>query len=269
MDPHRFSAFTDEIVSNLAADRRVLGVVALGSTAATERAPDPFSDHDLWVVTVDGAGAELRDDRSWLPTPDRIVVHAVESPHGRQIVYDDGHLVEVAVFDDSELEVARVNAFRVLDDRGGITDRVAAMADRTRRETTGEDPRRLLGRFVAQLTIGVNRAGRGELTSANQLIRGAATLTLTHLVATVAGESADVLDDLDPARRFEQVFPDIAHEIESAVRLAPIDAADALVNIARPHVDDLVGGREAIDVIAVTIERCRSGPRTDRTPGFR
>ncbi len=263
MNPERYAAFTEAIVSSLRDDHRVLAVVALGSTAGTDRDPDEWSDHDLWIVTVDGAAPELRDDRTWLPDPERIVVHVVETIHGRQVVYDDGHLVEIAVFDDRELEIAAANAHRVLLDRDGVAERVRAIADRTTDAAADEDPRRLLGRFVAQLTIGLNRAARGETTSANQLVRGAATRTLAHLVALLAEpEERAGLDDLDPARRFELAFPEVATDIEAAVRLDPIGAAEALVAIARPRIRALAGADAAIGAVTATIDRCRGGRST-------
>ena len=56
MEPPDIEAFTEGLVATLTADGRVLGLVALGSMAATDRSPDVWSDHDFWVVVVPGTG---------------------------------------------------------------------------------------------------------------------------------------------------------------------------------------------------------------------
>ena len=40
----------------------------------------------------------------------------VETEHGRNIIYDDGHLIECAVLKLSELEITRANDYRVAVD---------------------------------------------------------------------------------------------------------------------------------------------------------
>ena len=126
------------------AERRsdVLGVVALGSTAATDHRPDRYSDHDLFVVTVDGAAQALRDDVGWLPDAHRIALCHTETRHGRGVVYDDGHLVEIAVFEPGELHVCRVNAFRVLHDTGDVAAWITALASTTTASPGRGRPRR-------------------------------------------------------------------------------------------------------------------------------
>ena len=83
-----------------------------------------MSDHDVFVVTTDGVAGPRAYDLSWLPAAERIVLVFPETVHGRGVVYDDGHLVELAVFDNHELELARVNVYRVFLDRAGIADRL-------------------------------------------------------------------------------------------------------------------------------------------------
>lgn len=59
----------------------------------------------------------MRSTSSWLPHAERIALWFPETPHRCKAVYDDGHLVEYAVFTPDELQVARVNDYRVLLDR--------------------------------------------------------------------------------------------------------------------------------------------------------
>ena len=82
MDAATYRRFTDELTARAAGNSEVVGLVALGSMAGTVRAPDEWSDHDLWVVATDDAASELRDDPSWLPDPHRIVLFYQETSSG-------------------------------------------------------------------------------------------------------------------------------------------------------------------------------------------
>ena len=105
MDADAYDDYTRRLVRWAERRSDVLGVVALGSTASTDHRPDRYSDHDLFVVTVNGAAQALRDDVGWLPDAHRIALCHTETRHGRGVVYDDGHLVEIAVFEPGELHV--------------------------------------------------------------------------------------------------------------------------------------------------------------------
>ena len=67
MNPADYRRFLAELTVWADAHPDVLGLVALGSTAGTTHQPDEWSDHDVWLVTVDGTAAGLRDDSR---TPD-------------------------------------------------------------------------------------------------------------------------------------------------------------------------------------------------------
>lgn len=228
MDERRYERFTDELVRRLGGDDRVVGLVALGSMAATSHPPDEWSDHDFWVITHDGRAPDLRGDTSWLPEASEVVLVVHETRHGRSAIYADGHLAEFAVFDERELHVARANAHRVLLDHGDVHERMQQLADRTTREAGSvADP---FGVLLTQLTIGANRFARGERLSAHHLVRGEAVRTLIRLL-TGRGDHPTT-DNLDPVRRFEQRSPDLATEIEDAtVRPIPV-AAERLLSIA-------------------------------------
>lgn len=101
----------------------MLGLVAVGSMAS---GPDPWSDHDFLVIAEPGATEALRTDPTWLPHHERLVLHFRETGHGVKAVYDDGHLVEFAVFAPDEIGLALMNRTRVLLDRADVTARVAA-----------------------------------------------------------------------------------------------------------------------------------------------
>lgn len=263
MDPADYDRFTADVVARSRADDRIIGLVALGSMAATDRAPDEWSDHDFWVVTVDGAADAVRAETGWLPRSDHVVVSFSETAHGRSVIYADGHLVEYAVFDDHDVEIARANAYRVLFDGCNLDARMQAMVERTIAERHADDPTGAdrLGLFLAQITIGVTRHGRGELLSAHELVRGRAARTLADLLASfVDPDVAGRRDNLDPSRRFEQASPSLADDIDDALNSPTLECAQSLLSIARRELSGRVAAATAaaFGAVQATIDRARS-----------
>lgn len=208
-----YHAFKEQLAATLTADPRILGLVALGSMAERNgRSPDRFSDHDFFVITQDAEA--LRGTKEWLPHADRIALWFRETPHGCKAVYDDGHLVEYAVFSPDELQLARVNDYRVLLDRERIEERMAALASRT---DAPPDRTWLEGMFLSHALVASQRARRGELASARWMLAHA----MRFLVQLLGGGP----DNLDPLRRFDH------HALEQAMRLGPSSAAAALIDL--------------------------------------
>jgi hypothetical protein len=202
---------TDELVRTLTADPRVVGIVALGSMSARGRQPDRYSDHDFFVIAE--AAEELRGSAEWLPQRERLALWFRETPHGCKGIYDDGHLVEYAVFTPGELSIARANDYRVLLDRERIEERMAAIV--VPAET--HDPIWLHGMFLSNLLVASQRAQRGELASARWMLAHA----MRHLITLLGGGD----DSLDPLRRFHH------YALEQAMRLGPASAARALLDV--------------------------------------
>jgi len=235
-----FMRFSDRLRQNLAARADVLGLVFMGSAAARERV-DEWSDHDFAVVTVDGAEERLRDDLSWLPDRDEAALAVREEHDGLKVVYDDGHVLEFGVTSVAGLSSWYANAYEVVLDRGGVAEAFARVAARPKPSQSAR-PNRELGLFVALLIIGVGRFRRGEVLVASQLVR---TYAVGHLVTAwrLLRPSADRdrLDDLDPFRRFEQVYSAAGHAIANALDHDVESAARTLLDLAEAefgeHVD--------------------------------
>lgn len=113
MTPEAYSAFTEKLKESLSNDDRVLGLIAVGSMARVDYEPDQWSDHDFFVITRPGQQEFFRSNYSWLPPHRKIVFTFRETAHGVKVLYEDGHLLEFAVFDLEELYLARVNRVRV------------------------------------------------------------------------------------------------------------------------------------------------------------
>lgn len=219
MQLREYRRYTEALLASLTPDSRVLGVVALGSMAEQGRAPDQWSDHDFFVIVRPGEQPWFRTQRDWLPDPESIALFFQESPHRCKALYDSGHLLEFAIFDPDEISLARVNDYRVLTDRGGIAERMAAMASKP---VAHEEEAWLIGQMLTLLLVALLRAQRGETMSARALLPKA----VRHFAALHA-----TADNLDPLRRFEELHPELGIRIEAAMRLDAVQAARALLDI--------------------------------------
>lgn len=234
MQLSEFRSFSDTLVANLADDTRVLGIVALGSMAEVDYAPDQWSDHDCFVVTVPGAQEALLADLSWLPRFAGLVYVAPEGVHGFRAIYDDGHLVEPVVLSMAELDVMRINRYRVLFDRAAVGERMAEIAARTAAESQAPaDDRIDAGMFLVNLAVGVGRYARGEWLSGHLFVKSYAMEHLVRLLARyLPPQRPELLDTLAPSRRFELLFPTVAAELDEVENLPPVDGALRLLDLA-------------------------------------
>ena len=238
-----YQEFTDALVASLSSDERVSGLVALGSMAARDYQPDEWSDHDFFVITPTGLQEELRRDVSWLPRFEQIAYWYRETEHGLQVFYEDGHLLELAVFDLQEIGLAGVNRYRVLLDRGGVEERMADVAAATAARVPASDEHEF-GKLLGCALVGAGRARRGEELSGGMFVKDLALRFLVVLLArTIPAERSALLDDLDPFRRFDLVHPELGAELVALTRLETVDAARGLLAIAerelRPRRPDL------------------------------
>lgn len=229
-----FDDFTARL-SGWAADADgVLGLVLLGSTAATTHEPDDGSDHDFFVIAEPRVVDALRSSPAWLPARgEAIALHERDTEHGAWVVYDDGHLLEYAVFTPEELASSRSGAHRVAVDRhGDLAERI-----RPTLEPPTRDPRRLATAMHRALLVGAGRAARGErLVARRQLVDAAGSL-LAILAAVEPAER--VADPQDPWRRVELTHPAIATALDALLARSDAAAALGLAELA----ERVAGGR--------------------------
>jgi len=258
LTPGAYAAFSEALRARVEADPRVVGLVALGSMARRDYEPDRWSDHDFFVITRPGEQETFRADLSWLPLSERIVFSYRETPHGVKALYEDGHLVELAVFDPEELRVARVNRYRVLLDRADIEPRLADLAAAT--AGAGEaraDDAWLLGQFLTGLLVGATRFARGERLSGRLLLASQALRPLLILLARhVPSDRRDLCDNLDPFRRFELAYPELGGELGAVLGRETRAAALGLLEIASRELGRRIAGfpSRAAEVVARRIE---------------
>lgn len=235
-----YDRFTARLRERLAADERVVGLVALGSMSGEPPEPDAWSDHDFFVVTRPGLQEALRADLGWLPDADAIALAFRETAHGLKVLTRAGHLLEFAVFSPDELAVARVNRFRTLLDRGDVEERMRGLRTRTAAEAERQraDAGWLAGQLVTGLLVGAGRYARGERLAGRAAVQAAAARLVELLERTrLVGSAA--LDSLDPLRRFERADPRLGAELDEALGRPPPEAALRLLRLARrelaPH----------------------------------
>lgn len=228
MQPDAYLAFTHELAERLRDDGRAIGLVAVGSMADRDYAPDEWSDHDFFVITPQGEQEDLRSDLSWLPAHDRVALSFRETEHGLAVIYDDGHLLEFAVFDLDEIALARVNRYRLLLDCGGVRERVEHVAANPPPQ---RDDRFLFGKTVVAALVACGRGRRGETLSGAFTLVSATTYLNRLLIRTLPGATPSILDDFDTLRRFEQAYPELGAELGAIVRLDPGDGGPALLDL--------------------------------------
>jgi len=233
MDLDSYRSFTQRLRARLESDARVLGLVAVGSMAERGRTPDAWSDHDFFVITVAGAQESFRQDLSWLPDRERIVLKVRETAHGLKVLHDDGHLLEFAIFDEAELHLARVNDYRVLLDRAHLEAGLRHLRTKSTAETASFDVERSFALFLSALLVGAGRTARGEVLSGSSFIKQHA---LGHLLPVLAHclprGSESQLDNLDPFRRFEREFPEQGRTLHRLLLLEPGLCAGQLLSFA-------------------------------------
>ncbi len=223
----KFLSFQAELTDLVAKRPEVIGLIFVGSAAATHRV-DEFSDQDFFLVVKQGSGESFRQDLSWLPNQGEIALSPRETAHGLKVVYQSGDVLEFAVFEDSELELASVNDYKVVLDNQDLAPRMAKIAARSIPKTF--DRAREFELFLSLILIGTGRAKRGEILAAEQHIKSAAMDFAIKLIRNQRANNQKA-DSLNGFRRFEQDYPDLAVELHRIALLESEPAAKALCEL--------------------------------------
>ncbi len=229
----KFLDFQAQLTDSVAKRPEVIGLIFVGSAAATHRV-DQYSDQDFFLVVKAGTGEAFRQDLSWLPNHNEIVLSPRETAHGLKVVYQTGDVLEFAVFEDSELELASVNDYRVMLDNQDLTGRMARIAARSIPKPI--DRTREFELFLSLILIGTGRAKRGEILAAEQHIKSAAMDFAIKLIRN-ARYNNEKADSLNGFRRFEQDYPEVSKELHRIALLESEPAARALCELVLRELD--------------------------------
>jgi hypothetical protein len=251
MHVDEYRALTRDLTERIRNERRAIGLVAVGSMADRDYAPDEWSDHDFFVITLPGEQEPLRNDLSWLPRRERVALAFRETEHGVTVIYEDGHMLEFAVFDLEEIGLAGVNRYRVLLDRGGVEERVAHVAANPR---PPRDDLFLFGKTVAAALVAAGRGRRGETLSAAFMLTSATTYLNRLLIRMLPAANASILDEFDSLRRFERAYPELGGELAAIVRLDPAIGGAAILDVLERELRPL---RPDLPWLAVDAVRAR------------
>ncbi len=235
MNAEKYQEYTTALQANLEQNPEVIGLVALGSMAKQDYQPDRWSDHDFFVMTKSGKQEELRQNLTWLPNHENIVLALRETEHGLKVLYRDGHLVEFAVFDTKELYLSKVNRYLLLFER---EEDIAQHL--TNIKTSAPPPQnnpqedfKEISMFLCNLLIGVGRHKRGEQLSGHEFVKTFAFYSLIFLLEKhLPGQRKEILDNLNHLRRFELVYPELGFELNTALLEETPQAALTLMAVA-------------------------------------
>ncbi|MEY4558060.1 MAG: hypothetical protein RL024_218 [Actinomycetota bacterium] len=223
----KFLSYQAELTDSVAKRPEVIGLIFVGSAAATERV-DQYSDQDFFLVVLEGTGENFRQKLDWLPNHQDIAFSPRETAHGLKVVYQNGDVLEFAVFEDSELELSSVNDYSVVLDRQDISERMAKIAKSSIPAATNRAQDIEL--FFSLILIGVGRARRGEVLAAEQHIKSYALAHGLKLIRA-AGASNPRADSLNGFRRFELDYPKLGLEIQNLLLLETEAAAMKLCEL--------------------------------------
>src|SRR5690606_8571992 len=129
-----------------------------------------------------GDEAPLRRALDWVPHPERVVLAIVDRYDAVTVMWDAGEVLEYGVATLDDFAGWPADRAEALFDRGGVAPVVREMLTRTAAGDAVDVGQRIRIALV-KLLVGVGRARRGELLTANRNIRGEA---LEHLLAAWA-----------------------------------------------------------------------------------
>ncbi len=228
-DPAAFEALTDDLTARFAGSPGARGLILAGSTAEPSRR-DRWSDHDFLAFVDEGTGEAARAQLGWLPDPHRILVVAREGGLGFSVLYDDGHLLEFAVAEASELPDLQLAEHRVAFGDAAFTSFVD---ERAAVVPPPADPANEVRLTYVKLLVGFGRARRGERVVAGQFVRGWAVRHLLTAVRLRLPHPAGGPDPFEPSRRLEVHHPAFASQLDHVLAAPVEDAARGVARLAR------------------------------------
>jgi hypothetical protein len=213
-----------------------LAFLALGSAAETGRL-DRWSDLDFFAIVEPGSKARFVDQLDWLAGAAPIAWCYRNTVDGWKALFEDGILVEFAIFEPDELAGIPFAPGVVLWHRPGFDISLCQPQSKPPQAPPGRDW--LAGEILSCLFIGLSRWRRGERTAGFRMIQVHAVDHLLDLMGqTDPGDPAVVPDPFNPTRRLEFRWPRASHMVANlmpGLDQCPAAARSILAELSRRH----------------------------------
>lgn len=246
----RFTQFQEQMVEKLEPLPKVLGLMFAGSAADLSRV-DKYSDQDFYLIVENGTAESFRQDLSWLPNHDQIILSPRETEHGLKVLYQEGTMLEFAVFEIGELPSHMApKDNRVVFDRGGVREIIDQI---THHPSKPFDPKTEYQLFLTLLHIGIGRVKRGEVIAGSQHIKAFAMNHLLGLVRHYRPASVDSSDELNRYRRFERDYPALGSKLSVLIQGDSLKCAEGMLEISDefPTSTEFAAAREVLNQLLV------------------
>lgn len=207
----------DEIGQSLAASGDGLALIGLGSVGVELERLDEHSDLDFFAVVRPGCKARYLDDLGWLSRVCPIDYAFRNTPDGYKLIYQDGILCEMAVFEPAELSGVPFAEGRLVWKAEGVDDSIRMPA--RVKETRDPQPEEwMLGEALTCLLVGLKRYQRGEKLSAQRFIQHFAVDRVVELIEREEPGEEKGRDPFALERRFEQRHPQAAGRLADFIQ---------------------------------------------------
>jgi len=191
----------------------VIAFMGLGSMHDINRL-DRYSDVDFFLILKDGFQHKYLEDVSWLHVRKTLIAFQ-ETDVGYKVIYDDGILLEFAVFDLSHLKNMHIPEHTLYYKRDDID--INDFKPSTTRIHAKKSESYILQDLLTNLYVGVLRTLRGEHVAAFLMIQVYAahkTLLLLNPYEDdtfVVERRIEMRLDID----YQHLFPGVTHNFES------------------------------------------------------
>lgn len=226
----------DQIGQSLAQQPQALALIGLGSVGAELARLDEYSDLDFFVIVQPAAKAHFLADLAWLSAPRPLVYSFRNTVDGYKALFDDDVFCEFAIFEPAELAQIPFAPGRIVWKRPDVDPTIWQPAHPLP-PPSASDPAWLVGEALTNLYVGLSRYHRGEKLSAARFIQGYAVDRLIALSSQLEPEQPGFVDPFVAERRYEQRYPQLAHQLAAFMQgyeQTPASAA-ALLDFLEGH----------------------------------
>lgn len=207
----------EQIGQALAQQPQALALIGLGSVGEELARLDDYSDLDFFVIVQTGAKAHFLTDLAWLAAPHPLVYAFRNTGDGYKALFADDVFCEFAIFEPAELAQIPFAPGRIVWKRPEVDPNLCRPAQLPT-PPSASDPAWLVGEALTNLYVGLSRYHRGEKLSAARFIQGYAVDRIVALSSQLEPEEPSFVDPFVPERRYEQRFPQLAHQLGAFIQ---------------------------------------------------